>query len=220
MGRRNTRQAQAAHAALQDFIRPLLANRGDRSTLGWVRAEAEGAGRALARQYADRYARMLRGNGSFPEAMTLWGLGCGLERLHRWCAAPLVIFGGGHLAAFVDVIASADRNVIPATRLEQLVRAAPSAIGENWPSRRIWMLSTEERTAFDPPDKAALKARSLQHDDVLVARVIAEAHHIGIDVQRRAVAEHLVRWLRDPERQQLELFNILEYGARRVEGFA
>lgn len=73
MARINPRLARDGRPLLRAFLGPLLRSHNGFGGLGHVQAGMEHLEPAH-RQYAERYARMLRPGGPFPEASTLWRL--------------------------------------------------------------------------------------------------------------------------------------------------
>lgn len=153
MARINPRLARDGQPLLRAFLGPLLRSHDGFGGLGQVQADMENFGWPAHRQYAERYARMLRPGGPFPEASTLWRLGAALQKRHPWCAQPLLLLGTGHLVAFIDVFADGAAG-LDRTRAAELLGASLAAIEGDPAARSTWILSAEEARNFRDPSNA------------------------------------------------------------------
>lgn len=193
MARVNGRLSKDGRPLLQRFLRPLLDTEGGYAAIARMHVELEGLSSSVNRQYADRYARMLRPGGPFPEASTVWRLAKAVQRHHAWCAPPLALLGVGHLAAFIDVFSDGALR-LSRTRARQLLRAAPAAVDGTATARKTWVLTTAEAHNFrDPYDCANIA--TVDSDEVRVARHVAGMFDIPFARRQEIALKHLDRWL-------------------------
>ncbi|MHB1549972.1 MAG: hypothetical protein ACYCX6_02085 [Vulcanimicrobiaceae bacterium] len=195
----------AARPAMINFLAPILGGPG-RSCghMGRKRAEFEGLDtRKKGRHYGEMFARLLRDEDSrarkaYPSPEMAWYY----AEIFRfagdlWAAGPLVLYGVGHLEAFVQVIAGTDRLVHSPTSLLKMIQALPRAIRGETNAQRIWRLSDRQRAAFPSPAKAS--GRRLPPDPtgrLTLARSRARTFDdVPFDLQRQAVRECLTQWL-------------------------
>lgn len=195
MARINPRLAREARPLLQAFLGPLLRTGDGFGGLGRIQAKMDRLEWPAHRQYAERYARMLRPDGPFPEASTLWRLGAALKRRHAWCAQPLLLLGSGHLGAFIDVFADAVPRLGTAQALA-LLDAAPRAIRYDADAQNLWDLSDDEARNFRDPQECATIA-TVDSYDVRVARQVAVMFDVPLARRQEIAFDHLRRWLLD-----------------------
>lgn len=193
MARINPRLAREGRPLLRTFLDPLLRSHDGFGGLGHVQAEIEHFEWPAHRQYAERYARMLRPGGPFPEPSTLWRLGAALQKRHPWCAQPLLLLGTGHLVAFIDVFSDGAAG-LETIRASELLETSVAAIEGDSAARDTWILTAEEARNFRDPQQRAMIAR-VNDDRLLMARQIAVIFDVSYERRRQAVLDYLSEWL-------------------------
>lgn len=206
MPRPNSQQALSAAPALRAFLVPILSQSGAPAAFGKAHAELrfgrrpldDPEFRAIARAYADRLARLIRGSAQdaqYPEPETL----SEMARVFRfgglqWAWPPVLYYAAGHLRPLVEAIATVDTAKLSASTLLELLHNLPAAVIGDMRARERWTLQYSAREAFLPPNEAAGRVRFPLPDDLFLAYVLSERFELPFELQRGTVLKYLIRW--------------------------
>jgi len=208
--RRNSRlasnaQVRSAGPHMMHFLGPMLTGPGRSCReLGRLRARLlEQDPDKKGSQYGELFARLLRPRKNmtiptaYPSADLAWHYAWVFRRRgDEWVSGPLMLYAVGQLAAFVDVIYTADLEQIAPRRLLSLLAKLQKAVTGSASARESWCLSISEQCAFLEPSKTKSSPARTFPDAIWLAKAIAKDFSIPYDVQRRQVVRFLQEWLR------------------------